>query len=75
MVPGYATMMMQPDDLTLTMFFVPLLNAIASLKMILGGMINYTYLGIALSTSLLYVAASLSVAAWMFNQEKYLFRS
>lgn len=75
MVPGYATMMMQPDDLTLTMFFVPLLNAIASLKMILGGMINYTYLGIALGTSLLYVAASLSLAAWMFNQEKYLFRS
>ncbi|NLC43857.1 MAG: ABC transporter permease [Clostridiales bacterium] len=75
MVPGYATMMMQPDDLTLTMFFVPLLNAIASLKMILGGMINYTYLGIALGSSLLYVAASLSLAAWMFKQEKYLFRS
>ena len=44
MVPGYATMMMQPDDLQLFMFFVPLLNAIASLKMSLGGVINYTYL-------------------------------
>jgi sodium transport system permease protein len=75
MVPGYATMMMQPDDLQLYMFVVPLLNAIASLKMILGGLINYTYLGLALGTSVLYVVASLTVATWMFNQEKYLFRS
>ena len=44
MVPGYATMMMQPEDLRPLMFFVPLLNAIASLKMSLGGVINYAYL-------------------------------
>ncbi|MDD2503314.1 MAG: ABC transporter permease, partial [Clostridia bacterium] len=75
MVPGYATMMLQPDDLQLYMFFIPLLNAIAALKMSLGGLINYTYLGIALGTSMLYVILSLTAAAWMFNQEKYLFRS
>ena len=75
MVPGYATMMMQPDDLKMSMFFVPLLNAIASLKMSLGGVINYTYLGIGLISSLFYVVLSLLVAAWMFKQEKYLFRS
>jgi sodium transport system permease protein len=75
MIPGYATMMTQPDDLKLFMFFVPLLNAIASLKMSLGGMINYTYLGIGLGTSLIYVVLSLLLAAWMFNKEKYLFRS
>ncbi len=75
MVPGYATMMLQPDDLQLYMFFIPLLNAIAALKMSLGGLINYTYLGIALGTSMLYVILSLAAAAWMFNQEKYLFRS
>lgn len=75
MIPSYATMMMQPDDLQLYMFFVPLLNAIASLKMSLGGVINYTYLGIGLGTSLVYVILSLMLAAWMFNKEKYLFRS
>ena len=75
MVPGYATMMMQPDDLPLFMFFVPLLNAIASLKMSLGGAINYAYLIIGLGTSLIYVILSLMVAAWMFNREKVLFRN
>ncbi|HHY81414.1 MAG TPA: ABC transporter permease [Clostridiales bacterium] len=75
MIPSYATMMMQPDDLQLYMFIVPLLNAIASLKMILGSVINYTYLGIGLGTSLIYVILSLMFAAWMFNKEKYLFRN
>ena len=75
MIPSYATMMMQPDDLQLYMFAVPLLNAIASLKMILGSVINYTYLGIALGSSLIYVVLSLIFAAWMFNREKYLFRN
>ena len=74
-VPGYATMMLQPGDLKLYMFSVPLLNAIASLKMILGGVINYTYLGIALGTSAVYVILSLIFAASLFNREKYLFRS
>lgn len=75
MVPGYATMMMQPEDLRPLMFFVPLLNAIASLKMSLGGVINYAYLGIGLATSVVYVILSLMLAAWMFNKEKYLFRN
>lgn len=75
MVPGYATMMMQPDDLQMFMFVVPLLNAIASLKMVLGNVINYTYLGIALGTSAVYVILSLIFAASLFNKEKYLFRS
>jgi sodium transport system permease protein len=75
MIPSYATMLTQPDDLKLYMFCVPLLNAIASLKMSLGGVINYTYLGIGLGTSLVYVILSLMLAAWMFNKEKYLFRS
>ena len=75
MVPSYATMMMQPDDLQLYMFLVPLLNAIASLKMSLGGVVNYTYLAAGLATSLVYVVLSLMLAAWMFNRERYLFRN
>jgi sodium transport system permease protein len=68
-------MMMQPDDLQLYMFLVPLLNAIASLKMSLGGVVNYTYLAAGLATSLVYVVLSLMLAAWMFNRERYLFRN
>jgi len=75
MVPAYATMMMQPDDIRMYMFVVPLLNAIASLKMVLGNVINYANLGIALASSLVYVAISLCFAASLFNKEKVLFRS
>lgn len=75
MVPAYATMMMQPSDLQIYMFFIPLLNAIASLKMILGNVINYTSLGIALGTSIIYVIISLIFATSLFNKEKVLFRS
>lgn len=75
MVPAYATMMMQPDDIQLVMFFIPLLNAIASLKMILGNVINYTNLAIALCSSAVYVVISLIFAASLFKKEKVLFRS
>lgn len=75
MIPAYATMMMQPDDITMGMFFVPLLNAIASLKMVLGNVINYGYLAISLGTSLIYVMLSLLFASSLFNKEKVLFRS
>ncbi|HHV95057.1 MAG TPA: ABC transporter permease [Clostridiaceae bacterium] len=75
MVPAYATMMLQPGDVRLYMFFIPLLNVIASLKMVLGNIINYTYLGIAFGTSIIYVVISLIFAASLFNKEKVLFRN
>ncbi len=75
MIPAYATMMLQPSDLQPFMFAVPLLNAIASMKMILGNVINYSYLFIALGSSMLYVLVSLIFATNLFNREKVLFRS
>lgn len=75
MIPAYATMMMQPSDIQSYMFAVPLLNAIAALKMVLGGVVNYSHLLIALGTTAVYVAISLVLAARLFNKEKVLFRS
>ena len=75
MLPGYATMFLQPGDLTTAMFILPVLNTIAAFKMILGGVINYGNLIIALVTSVLFVALTLWLAATMFKKEKYLFRS
>jgi sodium transport system permease protein len=75
MIPSYATMMMQPSDIPSFMFFVPVLNVISASKMVLGGIINYSNLGIALLSSIVYVAISLYLAAWMFKREKILFRS
>jgi sodium transport system permease protein len=75
MVPGYATMFLQPSDIQTYMFALPVLNTIASFKMILGGLVNYTDLLLALVTSVLFVALTLWLAASLFKKEKILFRS
>lgn len=75
MIPGYATMFMQPADLQAYMFILPVFNTIAALKMVLGGMINYVNLFMALGSSVLYVAGTLWLAARLFSKEKVLFRS
>jgi sodium transport system permease protein len=75
MVPGYATIFMQPGDLQTYMFAVPVLNTISAFKMILGGTINYVNLLVALATSVIFVAATLWLAASLFKQEKIMFRT
>ena len=75
MIPAYATMMMQPGDLQPVMFAIPVLNAIAALKMVLGGSIDNANLLIALSSSAVYVAMTLVFSASLFKRENVLFRS
>lgn len=75
MIPAYATMFTQPADIQSSMFLIPVLNTISALKMILGGVINYTNLIMALVSSIVYVAITLIFASSLFNKEKVLFRS
>lgn len=75
MIPGYATMFMQPNDMQTYMFILPVVNTIAALKMVLGGAINYPDLIMALVSSVIYVMAALWLAAALFKKEKMLFRS
>jgi ABC-type Na+ efflux pump, permease component len=75
MIPGYATMFMQPNDLQTIMFVLPVMNTIAAFKMLLGGLINYMNLVLALVTSVFYVGATLWLSTRLFKKEKFLFRS
>lgn len=75
MVPGYMTMFLQPGDLKTYMFAIPVLNTISAFKMILGGMVNYSNLILALVTSVIFVAVTLWLAASLFKKEKVLFRN
>jgi sodium transport system permease protein len=75
LIPAYATMLLEPGDLKTYMFAVPLLNAIAALKMVLGGIIDNSNLFLAFATSIVYVAISLVFSAKLFNRENVLFRS
>jgi len=75
MIPGYATILMQPNEIPLYMYVVPILNTISAFKTVLGVNINYTCLSIALVSSVVYVIISLKIAISLFNREKVLFRS
>lgn len=75
MIPSYATMMMQANDLKTHMFILPVLNTISSLKMILGGAIDYNRLLLALASSAVYVGITLFLSVSMFRKESVLFRS
>lgn len=75
MVPGYMTMFLQPGDIKTYMFAVPVLNTISAFKMILGGVVNYSNLILALVTSVIFVAGTLLLAASLFKKEKVLFRN
>ncbi len=75
MIPGYATLFTQPSDIPIYMFFLPILNTLSAIKIVLGGYIIYRYLAMALLSSFLYVFAALLFATILFNKEKVLFRS
>ena len=75
MIPAYATMFTQPTDIKMYIFLVPILNTISTFKMLLGGIIDYTALLIALSSSIVYLAITLAFTASLFNKEQVLFRS
>lgn len=75
MIPSYASMMMQANDIKMYMFTVPVLNTISSLKMILGGVFDYSKLFLALGTSVIYVMLALYLSVIMFKRESVLFRS
>ncbi len=74
-IPAYATMMVMPNDIQTYMFLFPVMNTISAFKLVLGGVANYTGLILACASSVVYVILSLLAAAWMFKQEKYMFRS
>lgn len=75
MIPGYATILMQPNEIPLYMYVVPVLNTISAFKTVLGVNINYTYLAISLVSSVIHVIISLKIAISLFNRENVLFRS
>lgn len=70
MIPTFVTMMMQAGDVKMYMNFIPVLNTIASLKMVLGGVINYSYLLITVGVNILFGIIVTSLVIRMFNNEK-----
>ncbi len=75
MLPAYATMMMQAGDIKAVYMLLPVVNAAAGLKMVLGGVIHLPLLLIGLGASVAWSALALYLTSRMFRKESVLFRS
>lgn len=74
MIPAYATMFMQAGDIQMYMGFIPALNIIALIKMVLAGMVDYTYLLITFGSSIVYFIAIMLVTLRLFKKESIVIR-
>ncbi len=74
MLPAFATMYMQAGDVKTWMMTVPVLNVIGALKMILGGVIRYDLIGIAILSSGVFLLVVLVFTLRMFKKESVMFR-
>ena len=74
MIIGVSSMFMQASDVSAVTMVIPVLNVVASLKLVLGGAVNYAYLALAAGSSLLYMLIALGLVRRLFAKEKYMFR-
>lgn len=74
MIIGVSSMFMQVSDVSAVTMVIPVLNVVASLKLVLGGAVNYGYLALAAGSSLLYMMLALMLVRKLFAKEKYIFR-
>lgn len=70
MIPAFMTMFMGAGDMQFYMTFIPIFNTIASLKMVLGGVINYGFLITGVLTNIAFMCLVTFVVIKMFNNEK-----
>jgi sodium transport system permease protein len=68
-LPMFSTMMMGAGDVGDWMMFVPVLNVIGSLKMLLGGVSNHLFLLVSIAVSAVFLAAVMAAARWLFHKE------
>ena len=74
MIIGVSSMFMQSSDISAVTMIIPVLNVVASLKLVLSGAVNYAYLALAAGSSLLYMLLALAFVRRLFAREKYIFR-
>lgn len=73
-IPIFSTMMMQSGDFKLWSAFVPVLNTIGCMKMILGGVSDYAYMGLTLVMSAVFLLIALTGTRMMFKNENIMLR-
>lgn len=74
MIIGFATMFMGAGDMQSYMSYIPIFNTVASLKMVLGGVINYPFLIIGVLVNVVFVILITMIIIRMFKNEKVIIK-
>lgn len=74
MILGFATMFMGAGDMQPFMAYIPIFNTIASMKMALGGVMNYGFLLWGVVTNIIFIVIVTSCIIRMFRNEKVIIK-
>lgn len=74
MIIGFATMFMGAGDMTQYMAYIPIFNTIASLKMVLSGVINYNFLIVGVFVNIVFITIVTLIINNLFKNEKIIIR-
>lgn len=74
MILGFATMFMGAGDMQNYMAFIPIFNTIASLKMVLGGVIDYGFLLTGVIVNIVVIVIVTIFIAKLFKDEKVIIK-
>lgn len=74
-IPVFSMMFMGAGDIRRWMMLVPVLNVSGSLKMLLGGVTDYVFLGGSIIVSFVFLLMVMALARWMFSKETVMIRT
>ena len=74
-IPAYATFMLDPKNIDLIYFNIPVVNAIALIKEAIAGIFDPIHIGVTLVWLVIYIIISILFARYMFNREDVIFRT
>lgn len=75
MFAAFSSYMIDVKTAGIHWFILPVVNATATLKEVTMGIINYTHIGLAAGSSLIYVIIAVAIARYMFSREDVIFRT
>lgn len=74
MIPGFAVYMIDPKNISIAYFNIPLVNIICIIKELIIGVYNPLHLALTFAWALVYITAAISFARYMFSRESVIFR-
>lgn len=74
MIPAFAVYMIDPKNIPVAFFNIPLVNLICIIKELLIGIYNPLHIAVGFGWGIIYIAAATLFARYMFSRESVIFR-